>query len=152
MSRIEKYPTMHPSENLIAQCLADPFNKTPGGKRRHPKYSLFQWRVESHCFDIERKGRWRRITVPKTDYAMRNMIMQLFRAYAAKAWFEGNNWRIKKYFDQLTWTNRRIRDIEYDIYIHLNRCGIPHTECEVCDAMYRYFTRCTNGQLLEREY
>ena len=80
------------------------------------------------------------------------MIMQLFRAYAAKAWFEGNNWRIKKYFDQLTWTNRRIRDIEYDIYIHLNRCGIPHTECEVCDAMYRYFTRCTNGQLLEREY
>lgn len=153
MSLIQKYPTMHPNEKLIELCLEDPFNKSPGGKRRHPKYSLYQWRFETHRFDIQRKNQWRRITVPKTDYVMRNMINRLFRSYASKAWIETNNWRITKHFDMLEWNNRQIRKFEYLIHDHLNaRSTQEYTECEVCDAMYRYFTRCTNGQHLEREY
>ena len=154
MSLIEKYPTMHPDEEFIERCLKDPFNKSPGGKRRHPKYSLCHWRFKVHRFAIQRNNQWRKITVPETDYLMRNWINDLFRSYASIAWIETNNYRITKYFDMLKWHNRRVRQLESSIHHRINQ-NIEwnvYTECEVADAMYRYFTRCTNGQHLEREY
>jgi hypothetical protein len=152
MSLTEKYPTMHRNTRLIEQCLADPLNKTPGGKRRHPKYSLQQWNIRIHCFDIQRNNKWRRITIPEKDYVMRNWINELFRYWASSHWIEGNNWRIGKYARLNQMLSRHIREIVHHMYIHLNERGLKHTECEVSDAMYRYFTRCTNSQHLEREY